>query len=163
MKAMEELVKQGKIRHIGISNFSVKKTIAAQDALKKEEIVSNQVEYSPFVRDIEKNLLPFCQKEKITVIAYSPFERGNLFHKSAEIKKILEMVAKKYNKTLAQVTLNWLISKDNVVAIPKSASSQHIKENSVSCDFELKKEDIKTIESASSGFSFHLKDLLENI
>lgn len=164
MKAMETLVEQGKIRYIGVSNFNVKRTIAAQEALKKNEIVANQVEYSPLERGIEKNIVPFCQKEKITVIAYSPFGHGSLFHKNAEIKKILEQIAKKYNKTLAQVTLNWLISKEDVVAIPKAAGIEHIKENVKAADFELKKEDMKMIDEASSGFPFpSWRNVLENI
>jgi len=164
MKAMEALVEQGKIRYIGISNFTVKRTIAAQEALKKNEIVSNQVEYSPFVRDIEKNVLPFCQKEKITVIAYSPFNRGHLFERNVEIKKVLEEVARKNKKSVAQVVLNWLVSKENVDAIPKAATIEHVKENSEAADFELKKEDIKMIDQTNSGFPFpSWRNLLENI
>lgn len=72
MRAMEHLAKLGKIRHIGVSNFSVEEMIEAQDALKSEEIVSNQVEYSPFVREIVDHLGDFCREEKITMIAYSP-------------------------------------------------------------------------------------------
>lgn len=164
MKAMEELVKQGKIRYIGVSNFPVKKTIAAQEAMKKNEIVSNQVEYSPFVRDIENDILPFCQKEKITVIAYSPFNRGHLFERNPEIKKVLEKIGIKYGKTVAQVTLNWLVSKDSVVAIPKAADGNHVRENAAAADFNLKKEDIEIINNATSGFPFpSLKSILQNI
>jgi Predicted oxidoreductases (related to aryl-alcohol dehydrogenases) len=78
MKAMERLVDEGKIRYIGISNFSVEETVEAMNSLSKYEIVSNQVEYSLLVRDIERDLLPFCNKNKITVIAYSPLARGEL-------------------------------------------------------------------------------------
>jgi hypothetical protein len=152
MKAMETLVDEGKIRYIGVSNFGVKRTIAAQEALKKNEIVSNQVEYSPFIRGIEKDVLPFCQKEKITVIAYSPFTRGHLFEKNVEVKKVLEEVARKNNKTVAQIALNWLVSKESVVTIPKAANINHVKENSAGAYFELKKEDIKAIEEADVGF-----------
>lgn len=164
MKAMEELVKQGKIRYIGISNFNVKRMVAAQEALKKEEIVSNQVEYSPLEKGIEKEILPFCQKERITVIAYSPFAHGSLFKKNAEIRKILEEIARKNKKTIAQVTLNWLISKEEVVAIPKAADVKHTKENAEAADFKLKKEEIELIDKANSGFPFpSWRDLLENI
>ena len=164
MRAMETLVEQGKIRYIGVSNFSVKQTKKAQESLKKNEIVSNQVEYSPFVRNIEKNILPFCEKEKITVIAYSPFNRGHLFERNPEIKKVLEVIAKKYNKTVAQVALNWLTSKKAIVAIPKAANIRHVKENAESTDFKLKKKDIEIIDKASSGFPFpSLKSLLERV
>jgi hypothetical protein len=154
MKAMEELVKQGKIRYIGVSNFSVNQTKAAQESLKNNEIVSIQVEYSPLVRGIEKDILPFCKKEKITVIAYSPFNRGHLFERLPEIKKILEVIGNKYDKTVAQVTLNWLVSKENVVAIPKAADVNHVKENAAAADFKIEKEDLETIDKTNSDISF---------
>lgn len=164
MKAMEELVKQGKIRYIGISNFSVKRTIAAQESLKRNEIVSNQVEYSPIERGIEKDLIPFCEKEKITVIAYSPFRHGALFGKNAEVRKALEEIAEKHKKTVAQVTLNWLISKEEVVAIPKAANLKHTKENAGAADFKLDKKEIELIDKANPGFPFpSWRDLLEKI
>ena len=153
MKAMELLVEQGKIRYIGVSNFSVKRMKEAQDALKKNEIVSNQVLYNPFDRQVENDILPFCEKEKITVIAYSPFVHGNLFDRNPEIKKTIDQIAERHGKTPAQVTLNWLCSRKPVVAIPKTTSSKHMKENVTSVDFTLGKEEIERIDSASSGFS----------
>jgi len=154
MKAMEKLVEEGKIRYIGISNFSVKRTIEAQEALKKNEIVSNQVKYSPFDRNIEKDILPFCEKEKISVIAYSPFESGSFFERSPEIRKVIDEIAARHKKTAAQVTLNWLCSRKSVVAIPKSSSVAHTKENATSLDFTLKKKDIEAIDEAGSGFPY---------
>ena len=69
MKAMEDLVKKGKIRHIGVSNFSVKDLKEAQDAMSSQEIVSNQVEYNLATRGVEDELIPFCKKQKITIVA----------------------------------------------------------------------------------------------
>ncbi|MEM5802176.1 MAG: aldo/keto reductase, partial [Candidatus Aenigmatarchaeota archaeon] len=156
MRAMEKLVKEGKIRYIGVSNFSVEETIAAQNALKKNEIVSNQVEYSLLARDIERDLLPFCEKEKITVIAYSPFAQGHLFDKKySKLHYELEKIAKKYNKTMAQVTLNWLISKKPVVAIPKASDIKHIEENAGAVGWKLRKEDFEKIDEISKKFFRH--------
>lgn len=154
MKAMEQLVDDGKIRYIGVSNFSVKRTKQAQDALKKNEIVSNQVIYNPFAREIEKDLIPFCEKEKITVIAYSPFDHGNLFKRKPEIMRVMSEIAEKHKKTVAQVTLNWLCTRNAVVAIPKASSVSRTKENVSSLDFTLSKEEIKKIDDSSSGFSY---------
>jgi diketogulonate reductase-like aldo/keto reductase len=154
MKAMEQLVKDGKIRYIGVSNFSVKKTKQAQEALKKNEIVSNQVIYNPFAREIEKDLIPFCEKEKITVIAYSPFDHGNLFRRKPEIIRAISEIAEKHKKTVAQVTLNWLCTRNAVVAIPKASTVSRTKENVGSFDFTLSKKEIKKIDDSSSGFSF---------
>jgi diketogulonate reductase-like aldo/keto reductase len=144
MRAMEKLVNEGKIRYIGISNFSVEETIEAMNALSKYEIVSNQVEYSLLVRDIEKDLLDFCRKNKITVIAYSPLARGDLL--KGKYYEFLSKIGKKYNKTAAQVALNWLIIKENVVAIPKAFSKTKIVENMGAYGWKLSDEDLKTID-----------------
>ena len=153
MRAMEQLVKDGKIRHIGISNFSVDETIEAQAALKSERIVSNQVEYSVFVRDPEQDgLTSFCRAENITIIAYSPFARGHMFDEQRrKALATLESIGKRHGKTGAQVALNWLISKGNVAPIPKATSSEHVKENAEAADFSLTKEEITTIDAIDSS------------
>ena len=79
MRAMEALVDAGKIRHIGVSNFTIKEFQKAQDSMARYEIVSNQVEYSILV-DLEPGLLDFCNKEVITIIAYSPLAKGMIFN-----------------------------------------------------------------------------------
>ena len=78
MKAMENLVKDGKIKHIGISNFSAEQTKEAQESLSRNEIVSNQVEYSLLNRNVEKEIMPYCEKNNITIIAWSPLARGKI-------------------------------------------------------------------------------------
>lgn len=129
MSAMEELVDDGKIRHIGVSNFNVSELKDAIASMKRHEIVSNQVEYSILVRDPENELLDFCKANKITIIAYSPLARGALFApKYQNLLNLLSEMGQKHNKTAVQVALNWLISKDNVVAIPKSGKKDHILE-----------------------------------
>jgi len=147
MRAMEKLVDDGKIRYIGISNFSVEQTKEAQDALKKHEIVSNQVEYSLLVRDIEKDLLPFCEKEKITIIAYSPFARGHLFHHRKAVEA-LQVIADKYKKSVASVALKFLISREPVVAIPKASDKRHVEEIAEAVGWKLKKEDLKELDNS---------------
>ncbi|MDE1851597.1 MAG: aldo/keto reductase [Candidatus Micrarchaeota archaeon] len=143
MKAMEKLVEDGKIRYIGVSNFSVDEMKAAQDSLKRNEIVSNQVEYSVLVRDVEDGLLDYCQKEKVTVIAYSPLAMGRLYDaKYSRVCGMLEEIGKKYGKSVAQIALNWLLSKENVVAIPKAGNPKHMAENAAASGFEMSKEDI---------------------
>src|ERR1700730_6166421 len=76
MGAMEELVERGKIRFIGVSNFSVSELRKAQLALSKYRVVSNQVRYSLVDRSLEVDLLRYCAENKITVIAYSPLAHG---------------------------------------------------------------------------------------
>lgn len=154
MKAMEQLVKEGKIRHIGVSNFSVQEIREAQGVMKSNEIVSNEVEYSIFCRDIEGDgVLQFCRKEKITVIAYSPLAMGRLFDKGTNAYQILGAIAKRNKKSISQIALNWVISKQGVVAIPKAGDPAHTAENAGACDFKLSDADYKKLGSIENNYN----------
>jgi diketogulonate reductase-like aldo/keto reductase len=142
MRAMEELVKQGKIRFIGVSNFSVQQLKEAQAALSTQKIVSNQVKYNLQTRGIEKDLIPYCKSEKITVVAYSPLTRGSITSKK---DKLLDEIAAKYGKTRAQVVLNFLTREENVVTIPKANSPDHTRDNCGASGWRLSNEDIQRI------------------
>ncbi len=127
MRAMEELVSRGKIRYIGVSNFSVAQTKKARESLPRSEIVSNQVRYSLTHPSIEAEVLPFCEKEKLTVIAYKPLDTGRL-----PLSRIPKALLDKYEMTPAQLMLNWVTYKDAVVAIPKATNLEHVRENAAS-------------------------------
>jgi diketogulonate reductase-like aldo/keto reductase len=144
MCAMEQLLKEGKIRYVGVSNFSLKELKEAQVALSEDEIVSIQVEYNFFDRTIENSILPYCEREGIRTIAYSPLDQGRIASGDKRIKA-LKIIANRYNRTMAQVVLNWLISHSSVIAIPKATNPAHIKENAAATDFELLDEDFKEI------------------
>lgn len=145
MRAMEKLVADGKIRHIGVSNFSINEMEEARASMKSNEIVSNQVEYNPFVRGVEGEFYDYCRKNRITIIAYSPFGSGKLFRdKGSKLYMLLEGIGKKYGKSVAQVVLAWLVSKGNVVPIPKASSKEHVKEIAESV-FRLEKDDVEEI------------------
>ena len=141
MKAMEKLVELGKIRYIGVSNFDVSLMKKAREYLSREDIVANQVRYNLLDRTPEREILPYCEREKITLMAYTPLAKGTL----ANDDFLLE-IGKKYNKTVAQVALNWLISKKQVIAIPKAISRKHIDENAGSMGWRLSKEDFNRID-----------------
>lgn len=145
MSAMEHLIKKGKIRYVGVSNFSVKEMKEAIEALSVTELVSNQVRYSLLARDIENDILPFCQKERITVIAYSPLAKGAIA--SSIYFNLLNKLAKKYDKTPAQIALNWLIEKDCVIAIPKASRIEHVEENAKAVGWRMSKEDYNLLSS----------------
>lgn len=145
MSAMEELANSGMIRFIGVSNFSVEEMIEAQSHLKKHKIVTNQVHYSLLRRESEEELLPYCQKKGILLTAYTPLEQGRLARSGF---KALDETAKKYDKTQAQVAINWLISKKNVITIPKSTNIDHLKENLGAIGWKLKKEDTERLNNA---------------
>jgi diketogulonate reductase-like aldo/keto reductase len=151
MKAMEQLVAEGKVRNIGVSNFSVQQTREAQNALSKIDLASNQVEYNLVDRSIEEDLLPYCAREHITIIAYSPIARGNLSSGGrGEQWRTLDEIARKYAKTRVQVALNWLIAKEPVVAIPKAANLQHVRENAGAVEWNLSREDHNALSAAFS-------------
>ena len=82
MRAMESLVDRGMVKYIGVSNFSTKELQESQAAMTKHPIVSNQVLYNLNNRRIERDLLPYCQQNKITIIAYTPLDSGSLASKS---------------------------------------------------------------------------------
>jgi len=142
MQAMERLYKEGKIRAIGVSNFAVRDLEEARKHLSDTVIVSNQVRYNMLQREVEE-VIPYCKKENITIIAYSPLAQGVLTGKYslsnkpsdivrrrnklfsdrnlAEISRlltVLERIAKARSKTIAQVAMNWLLREGNVVPIP---------------------------------------------
>ena len=151
MKAMEKLVTEGKVRNVGVSNFSVQQTREAQEALSKIGLASNQVEYSLVERSIEGDLLPYCGKEHITIIAYSPVARGNIAHGGRDERwRKLDDIARKYAKTRAQVALNWLIARQPVVAIPKAANLQHVRENAGAVGWNLSREDYDVLSATFS-------------
>lgn len=146
MAAMEELVDQGKVRFIGVSNFSVVQLQRAQAVLAKYRIVSNQVRYSLVDRRIEKNLLPYCQKNRVTVISYSPLARGLQNIKRKRRSGILSSVAAITRKTEAQVALNWCVSKEAVIGIPKAQAVEHVVENCGASGWQLSADQIRLLE-----------------
>jgi len=129
MRGMEELVAAGKVRFIGVSNFSVRDLVSAQAALSTQRIAANQVRYSLIERTIEGGLLEYCQKNGITVIAYSPLATGLGNIRAADPEGVLRRAAEASCKSEAQVALNWCIRHENVIAIPKACSVEHVVEN----------------------------------
>jgi diketogulonate reductase-like aldo/keto reductase len=151
MKAMEKLVKDGLIRYIGVSNFDVELLEEAMNALKREEIVANQVEYSLEAREVERELIPFCERNGITVTAYTPLGKGRIPAEAASNTprgKILSEMAQRYGKTPVQIALNWVIWRPNVITIPKAARKEHLEENAGAAGWRLTEEDYKRLSAA---------------
>ena len=135
--AMRDLVTAGKVRFIGVSNFSVAELGAARKAAGECAIVSNQVRYNLIDRTIEKDLLPYCRANGITVIAYTPLARGVGRIEDCDRHGLLSRIARETGRTPAQVALNWCVSKDGIVAIPMSNSTAHLLENCAASDWRL--------------------------
>jgi methylglyoxal/glyoxal reductase len=141
-RAMIKLLHQGKARAIGVSNYSIREL---NKLLDKSDIVPavNQVEFHPFL--YQEELLRFCKNNNIQLEAYSPLTRG----KRLNHPNILEL-AKKYNKTPAQVLIRWSLQ-HNVIVIPKSIHEARIKENSQVFDFQLEPKDMKLLDSLNEN------------
>jgi diketogulonate reductase-like aldo/keto reductase len=150
MRAMEKLVSDGLTRYIGVSNFSVEQMKEAQQSLSHEKIVSNQVEFSLIDRSVEARILPHCQKEGLTLIAYSPLGQGKIPRGKGSSFKVLDEMAEKSSKSRNQVALSWVLQHESVVAIPKAADIDHVKENAEVADWKLDKEDYQKLAKAFS-------------
>lgn len=137
LKEMDELVEEGKVRNIGVSNFTATQLEKAEE-LSENPILTNQVEYHPFLnQDI---VLEKCREMDSMLTAYSPLARGEVVN-----NKILKEIGSKYGKSAAQIVLRWLIQQENVCAIPKATSKEHQKSNIEIFDFKLSEEDMQKI------------------
>lgn len=139
--AFEKLHKDGKILAFGVSNFDVKDMEEAIRIVGPDKIACNQVLYHLKERAIESDLLPWCQKRNIPVVAYSPFGQGK-FPKSP----VLEEQARTSNATPYQVALSFLIRHAGVIAIPKSSNPEHVVENVQAGSLKLTEESIRRID-----------------
>src|SRR5262245_4672751 len=137
MGELARLVDEGKIRFIGVSNFSVKRLQAAQKALGRYPIVSNQVRYNVTDRTIENDMLPYCQAQGITVIAYSPLAARTSRIMDCDPTGVLKELSQMTGYTPVQVAINWCLCQDRVVTIPKGNSVAHILENCGSSNWRL--------------------------
>jgi diketogulonate reductase-like aldo/keto reductase len=147
MRALECLINDGKIRFVGVSNLSFKELKEARRAVPSCPVVSLQIEYNLFDRTIENVILPYCQGQGITVIAYSPLDQGKVASGSERIN-LLRQIAERHRKTISQVALNWLVSHEGVMAIPKASSPEHIRQNAGATDFTLSAGEITGINEA---------------
>lgn len=145
MGAMEDLVEMGKVRFIGVSNFSVFELEQAQAALSRNRIVSNQVRYNLVDRTIEYGLRHYCEANQITVLAFSPLAHGLDLLRQHDRGDALGRISTELGKTRAQVALNWCISDKSVIAIFKANQIEHIRENCGASGWYLPPEQIQIL------------------
>ncbi len=138
MKAFDKLIDDGLIRYVGVSNFSVKQLAEAQ-SYTKNKIVANQVHYSLLHRNPEKELLPYCQKNKVILTAYTPLASGELRGGNFPV---LDQIAEKHGKTAVAVALRYLIEQPQVITIPKTSSTEHLDEILGCLGWKLDPEDL---------------------
>jgi diketogulonate reductase-like aldo/keto reductase len=143
LEAFEELVKTGKIRAWGVSNFDVADMEELESLPGGKAATTNQVLYNLTRRGIEFDLLPWCDRRKIPIMAYSPIEQGDLAGHSA-----LQSVAARHNATPVQVALAWALRRDTIIAIPKAGTVEHLRENRAALDLNLTDEDLAALDRA---------------
>jgi diketogulonate reductase-like aldo/keto reductase len=142
MAAMEELIGAGKLMHVGVSNFNLERLREAQSALPKSELSSVQPDYSLINRSVERGILPYCDQERIAVLAYYPLGHGKL-----PSDHRLDSVSSNHGKTRAQVALQFLAGKANVFPIPRASRSEHVRENAGASDWELSDRDREELDA----------------
>jgi aryl-alcohol dehydrogenase-like predicted oxidoreductase len=182
MNSMADLVENGKIRSVGVSNFSADQMKRAHDALAKRglPLAVNQVQYSLLYRKIETNgILDTAKELGITIVAWSPLARGILsgrYHNdpdiynqlpfarkmmmrdkikdSSPIIEALNEISQKYDATAAQVALNWLVNfhGETVVAIPGASKVHQAEESAGVMKFKLSDEEMAQLDALSSDF-----------
>lgn len=140
--ALNELVAGGKVRHIGVSNFSLLQMQEAQ-ALSNTPIVTNQVPYNLYNNAYKKNgVLKYCQEHGVLLTAYSPFDRGVVLN-DPEVHRIAET----HGKTPAQIALAWLFRQPGVITIPMSSDPSHLKLNIEAQEIRFTQQELNSLDN----------------
>jgi diketogulonate reductase-like aldo/keto reductase len=142
ISGFESLQKTGKIRHWGVSNFDVDDMKELFD-LGGKAVATNQVLYNLSRRGIEYDLLPWQAQRNIPTMAYSPIEQGRLAS-SRDLARIAEL----HGKTPAQIALAFLLTRPDVIVIPKAGTVPHVKENAAAAAIVLSPDDLAALDAA---------------
>jgi diketogulonate reductase-like aldo/keto reductase len=139
-RALNQLVKDGRVKHLGVSNFNVKLLKQAQ-SLSETPILTDQVPYRlPDRTYVENGVLEYCQQNDILLTAYSPVKFRNL-----PVNKTLQAIADAHSATSYQIALAWLVAQPRVITIPMSLNPQHIRENFEAAEIELSESEFETL------------------
>ena len=142
-RALNKLVHDGKVKHLGVSNFKLK-LIKQAVALSETPLITNQVPYRlPDKTYLANGVLEFCQQNDILLTAYSPIKFGSI-----HINSTLEQIAEIHAATPYQIALSWLVMQPRVITIPMSFNPQHIKENFDAADIELSDKEMENLSDA---------------
>jgi diketogulonate reductase-like aldo/keto reductase len=140
-----DLVRAGKIRYWGVSNFDVDDMEELRSVRGGDKCATNQILYNLSRRGVEFELLPWLRERHVPVMAYSPLEQSKLVD-----HRIVQSVASQHDATPAQVALSWVIRKEGVMAIPKAASPRHARDNAGALNLRLTHEDLAVLDKAFS-------------
>jgi diketogulonate reductase-like aldo/keto reductase len=139
MRAFDYLKDQGLIKNIGVCSFNVERLKAAQ-AATKNKIVLNQVHYNLIFREpVLKGVIDYCREQDIFIEAWRPVQQGSLTKKGIAV---VDKLCEKYDKTPAQIAINWLISQPGIITLVKASSLKHLEENLGAVGWNMSSEDI---------------------
>jgi aryl-alcohol dehydrogenase-like predicted oxidoreductase len=175
MKALERAWRAGTIRHIGVSNFAVRDLEDARSHLSRADIASNQVRYNLLQREIESDVLPYCRREGIAILAWSPLAKGVVTGKyratrrpkdrvrsdddlfkpanlraASPLVSTLRSVGRAHGKRPAQVALAWFRSRRIVVPIPGAKRPAQAEENAGATGWTLTAPEVRRLDAASA-------------
>lgn len=145
LAGFESLLRTGKIRYWGVSNFDVADLEELVALAGGEAVASDQVLYNLTRRGIERDLLPWCgaRPRRIPIMAYSPIEQGRLLGHPA-----IDAVAARHSATPSRVALSWVLRKEGIIAIPRTGKIAHVRDNRAALDLRLTQQDLRELESA---------------
>jgi diketogulonate reductase-like aldo/keto reductase len=146
--SFEELVKAGKIRSWGLSNFDVEDLEEALRVAGPRRIACNQVLYHLKARDVEAEVLPWCIHHEVALVGYSPFGSGRFPSPSTAGGKVLGAVARAHNASAYQVALAFLTRDPHVFSIPKAADVAHVQSNAAAAALVLTAEEVERLSEA---------------
>ena len=146
--AFEELKRAGKIRAWGVSNFDAADLAEAAAIAGAANIACNQVLYHLEERGIEHTVIPWCEKNGVAVVGYSPFGSGSFPKPTSAGGRVLATIAARLGATPRQVALAFLTRRPSLIAIPKAADVTHVEENAAAGGLKLADADIAAIDAA---------------
>jgi diketogulonate reductase-like aldo/keto reductase len=144
VQAFEQLKASARIRDWGVSNFDTDDLDELAAIQAGGQCASNQVLYNLSQRGIEWDLLPWCRKRRMPVMAYCPFDQGGRMLRSTA----LQQVAARHGAAAAQIALAWLVRQPGVIAIPKAVSEAHVRANRAALDLVLTDSDLADLDRA---------------
>jgi diketogulonate reductase-like aldo/keto reductase len=143
LEGFDELLRAGKIRYWGVSNFDTPDMEELVALPEGSAVATNQVLYNLMRRGIEFDLMPWCKQRKLPVMAYSPLEQGRLLG-DPELRRL----AAEYSATPAQIALRWVLRDDLVIALPKASTPGRVEQLRIALDIPLSPQDMAALDRA---------------
>jgi len=143
LTGFEQLLREGKIRHFGVSNFDRADMTEWMGLKGGERVAADQVLYNLTRRGPEWDLVPWCRERGIAIMAYTPLGQGSMLG-----NRTLGEIARRRDATPAQVALAWLLRQEDMIVIPKAARLEHVRDNRGALDVVLTPEDLAALNRA---------------